>query len=218
MPKTSQKVSQERNQSISGNHRRASPVQQRSEATVERILTSSMEVLQSQGIEGFNTNAVANHAGVNVGTLYHYFTDKNALLTELFIRFETQRVDYLRNRLTHFDETTDLREWVQETLRSLLDLRITTPGGTVLRNAIRVIPSLYDLGVEQDEKSANALSSALRSRYPNVSAKRTDVIARTIIDAGVASLDRVGLGSGKPKTVLHELTEMIVAYLQTLEN
>ena len=218
MPKTNQKASPERNKPTSNSHRRASPAQQRSEATVERILQASMEVLQSQGIEGFNTNAVANHAEVNVGTLYHYFTDKNAPLTELFIRFETQRVDYLRNRLAHFDETTDLREWVQETLRSLLDLRITTPGGTVLRNAVRVIPSLYDLGTEQDEKSVADLSSALRTRYPNVPSRRTDAIARTIIDAGVASLDRVGVGLGQPKTVLHELTEMIVAYLQTLEN
>ena len=39
----------------------------------------------------------------------------------------------------------------------------------------------------------------------------------TNIDAGVASLDRVGLGLGQPDTVLHELTEMIVAYLQPLE-
>ena len=177
-----------------------------------------MEVLQSQGIEGFNTNAVANHAEVNVGTLYHYFTDKNALLTELFIRFETERVDYLQNRLALFDKTVDLPQWVHETLRILLDLRITTPGGTVLRNAVRVIPSLYDLGVEQDEKSADALAAALRERYPHVSTTRTDAIARLIIDAGVASLDRVGLGLGQPDIVLHELTEMIVAYLHTLEN
>ena len=218
MPKTNQKVSPERSRPTPHRHRRASPVQQRSEATVERILRASMELLHSQGIEGFTTNAVAHHAEVNVGTLYHYFSDKNSLLTELFIRFETERVDYLRNRLAHFDETTDLREWVHETLKSLLDLRITTLGGTVLRNAVRAIPSLYDLGTEQDEKSVADLSSALRTRYPNVPSKRTDAIARTIIDAGVASLDRVGVGLGQPKSVLHELTEMIVAYLQTLEN
>ncbi len=218
MPKTNRKPPSERKKSTSSSHRRATPVQQRSEATVQRILQASMEVLQSQGIEGFNTNAVAQHAEVNVGTLYHYFTDKNALLTELFIRFEAERVNYLQNRLIHFDETTNLRDWVHETLQMLLDLRITTPGGTVLRNAVRVIPSLYDLGVEQDQKSADALSSALRVRYPNVAPARTDTIARTIIDAGVASLDRVGLGLGRPDIVLHELTEMIVAYLQTLEN
>lgn len=218
MPKTGQKSTDTPSTSSSGSHRRATPVQQRSEATVQRILMASMEVLQSQGIEGFNTNAVANHAEVNVGTLYHYFKDKNALLTELFIRFESERVDYLRNRLALFDTTVDLRHWVHETLRILLDLRITTPGGTVLRNAVRVIPSLYDLGVEQDEKSADALAAALHERYPHVSTTRTDAIARLIIDSGVASLDRIGLGLGQPDIVLHELTEMIVAYLDTLEN
>lgn len=218
MPRTGQKSTDESRTSPSGSHRRATPVQQRSEATVQRILKASMDVLQSQGIEGFNTNAVANQAEVNVGTLYHYFTDKNALLTELFIRFETDRVNYLQNRLSLFDKTIDLHKWVHETLRILLDLRLTTPGGTVLRNAVRVIPSLYDLGVEQDEKSADALATALQERYPQVSATRSDAIARLIIDAGVASLDRIGLGLGQPDIVLHELTEMIVAYLHTLEN
>ncbi len=177
-----------------------------------------MRVLQTHGVEGFNTNAVAHHAEVNVGTVYHYFRDKNALLTELFLQSETERVAYLTNRLAHFDSATDLREWVHETLRELLRLRISTPGGTVLRNAVRVIPSLHDLGTEQDKRSADALADALRLRYPAVSRQRTDVIAQTIIDAGVASLDRVGLGLGDPPTVIHELTEMIVAYLRSLEN
>ena len=176
-----------------------------------------MEVLQVHGVEGFNTNAVAQHAEVNVGTVYHYFKDKNALLTELFLRSETERVEYLRSRLSRFDSATDVREWVQETIEELLRLRISTPGGTVLRNAVRVIPSLHDLGTEQDRRSAEALAVALRARYPALSRARADTIAQTIIDAGVASLDRVGLGLGKPSTVIHELTEMIVAYLRSLE-
>jgi AcrR family transcriptional regulator len=176
-----------------------------------------MEVLQTQGIEGFNTNAVAQQADVNVGTLYHYFKDKNAILTELFICFESERVEYLRDRLTHFDQTTELHNWVHETLKMLLELRIATPGGRVLRNAVRVIPSLYDLGIEQDAKSAAALAAALRERYPKVPTARTSVVARIIIDAGVASLDRVGLRLGHPEDVINELTEMIVAYLETLE-
>lgn len=218
MPKKNQTPDSAQKAAPASSHRRATPVQQRSEATVQRILIASMEVLQSEGLEGFNTNAVAQHAEVNVGTVYHYFTDKNSLLTELFIRFETERVDYLRNRLVLFNNTTDLREWVHETLRMLLGLRLTTPGGTVLRNAVRTIPSLYDLGVEQDEASAKALASAIHTRYPKVPSARTYRIARTIIDAGVSSFDQVGLGLVKADDVLHELTEMIVAYLRTLEN
>jgi len=218
MPKPSQARVSKKKAIAPTSHRRATPVQQRSEVTVQRILEASMEVLEKHGIEGFNTNAVAQHASVNVGTVYHYFADKNALLTELFIRFETERVDYLRNRLAGYDQSTDLREWVHHTLKSLLELRITTPGGTVLRNAIRVIPSLFELGIEQDEKSAEALSAALREWYPHVPSSRTSVISQLIIDAGVATLDRVGLGLGSSQVVLHELTEMIVAYLETLED
>lgn len=198
-------------------HRRATPVQQRSEATVERILDAAMHVLQFDGIDGFNTNTVSAQANVNVGTVYHYFKDKNALITELFLRVESERVRFLATRLDSFVDTSDVTQWVEETLKTLLRLRLNTPGATVLRNAVRVIPSLHELSIDQDEQSASALAVALRARYPHVSRSRTEAIARIIIDAGVASLDRVGLGLGRPTAVINELTAMIVAYLNSLE-
>ena len=73
--------------------RRAMPVQQRSAVTVEAILSASAELLVREGLPGFNTNAVAKVAGINVATLYHYFPNKNAILRELFDRDEKERTD-----------------------------------------------------------------------------------------------------------------------------
>ncbi len=50
--------------------RRAMPVQQRSAVTVEAILSGSAGLLVREGLPGFNTNAVAKAAGINVATLY----------------------------------------------------------------------------------------------------------------------------------------------------
>lgn len=195
---------------------RATPVQRRSEETFARILDAGMQLLEETGLAGFNTNAVAQAAGINIGTLYHYFADKNALLTAMFARSERERTDVLTARLASLDGVDNLGEWVHETVAVLLKMRAKTPGATVLRNAVRVVPELYELGHEQDERSALALAAALRVRYPNVTKARAEAVARMVIDAGVAALDRVGAGNGNARTVQHELTEMITAYISTL--
>ena len=63
----------------SGNQRR-SPRQARSRATWEAIVEAAAQILERDGAAAFNTNAVAERAGVSIGTLYQYFPDKQAVL------------------------------------------------------------------------------------------------------------------------------------------
>jgi AcrR family transcriptional regulator len=59
---------------------RRTPRQARARMTVDSILEAAAQVLERAGPGGFNTNAVAERAGVSVGTLYQYFADKDAIL------------------------------------------------------------------------------------------------------------------------------------------
>jgi AcrR family transcriptional regulator len=47
---------------------------------VSAILEAAAQILEKGGLPAFNTNAVAERAGVSVGTLYQYFANKQALL------------------------------------------------------------------------------------------------------------------------------------------
>ena len=49
------------------------PRQRRSARRVHAILDAAMEVLLASGSSGFNTNRVAEQAGVSVGSIYQYF-------------------------------------------------------------------------------------------------------------------------------------------------
>jgi AcrR family transcriptional regulator len=62
---------------------RRTPRQRRSRATVELVLEAAAQLLEKVGEGGFNTNAVAERAGVSIGTLYRYFPDKQAILRAL---------------------------------------------------------------------------------------------------------------------------------------
>src|SRR5271168_5411173 len=62
--------------------------QARSKETVNVILEASARILEADGLRGFNTNAVADKAGVSVGSLYQYFPNKDAILLALIKSFE----------------------------------------------------------------------------------------------------------------------------------
>ncbi|HEX6243300.1 MAG TPA: TetR/AcrR family transcriptional regulator [Polyangiales bacterium] len=72
--------------SKSRGYARKRPVQQRSRDTVDTILTAAARVLEQRGYAGFNTNRVAERAGVSIGSVYQYFPDKDALLAALGIQ------------------------------------------------------------------------------------------------------------------------------------
>jgi AcrR family transcriptional regulator len=63
--------------------KRRIPRQARAEETVAAILEGSAQVLEAGGLAAFTTNAVAERAGVSIGTLYQYFADKQSILRAL---------------------------------------------------------------------------------------------------------------------------------------
>lgn len=65
---------------------RKRPVQRRSAATVDAILEAAARILESAGLAGYTTNAIAARAGVSVGSLYQYFPNRDALTAALIDR------------------------------------------------------------------------------------------------------------------------------------
>ena len=65
---------------------RKAPRQLRSQETVKVIVEAAARVLEAGGLDAFSTNAVAERAGVSIGSLYQYFPQKNALVGVLIAR------------------------------------------------------------------------------------------------------------------------------------
>ena len=68
---------------------RKKPGQTRSAATVAAVLEAAARILETEGLEGYTTNAVARRAGVSIGSLYQYFPSKDAITKALIIRETT---------------------------------------------------------------------------------------------------------------------------------
>ena len=65
---------------------RKAPRQSRSANTVNVILDATARILVERGYAATSTNAVAERAGVSVGSLYQYFPNKDALIAALHAR------------------------------------------------------------------------------------------------------------------------------------
>ncbi len=74
---------------------RKAPRQRRSTAMVALILQAAARVLERESLSGFNTNRVAEVAGISVGSLYQYFPNKDALVAALIARDQEVRAEAL---------------------------------------------------------------------------------------------------------------------------
>ncbi|MDF2823786.1 MAG: transcriptional regulator [Mycobacterium sp.] len=97
---------------------RNSPRQQRSRETFERVLDVAAKTFEELGYTGTTTNKVAGAAGISIGTLYHYFPDKDALLYALAERHlayasESMMAVFARLRDEQPDLETSLRAGIE---------------------------------------------------------------------------------------------------------
>lgn len=74
------------------------PRQQRSREMVERLLDATAATLAERGLDNTTTNHIAEQAGVSIGSLYQYFSDKQALVEALLERMGRQAGEDFRRR------------------------------------------------------------------------------------------------------------------------
>ena len=101
---------------------RNSPRQQRSRETYERVLDVAAKTFEELGYAGTTTNKVAGAAGISIGTFYHYFPDKDALLYALAERHlahasESMMAVFARLRDDEPDLETSLRAGIEVHVR-----------------------------------------------------------------------------------------------------
>lgn len=100
------------------NIKKKGPLQQRSKDTFEVILSAATRILGSDGPEAFNTNLIAQVAGVSIGSLYQYFKNKDSIMVELFLRILDSS---LEKSLMILNEEADPRRAIEKLVEESLD-------------------------------------------------------------------------------------------------
>lgn len=157
--------------------RRILPTQARAVETVRKILDTSAQLLIEDGIEKFNTNAVAQASGVNISTLYRYFPDKKAILLELYRERNERVIQYVAARMDAFVTVKSVREWYTDILHHTVTWGQDSPIGPILHQVFQVLPDLRNVEVKFIHKCTGIVLDALTARFPNLSSERLQAIS-----------------------------------------
>ena len=92
------------------------PRQRRAVFTVEALVEAATYILARDGLGGFTANKVAERAGVNIGSFYQYFPNKEALVFHIVRQTWDRQLARLRPILTRpgADHAAKLRDFMRE--------------------------------------------------------------------------------------------------------
>ncbi|MBC9715383.1 TetR/AcrR family transcriptional regulator [Streptomyces sp. TRM66268-LWL] len=119
------------------------PVQERSAERLGRILDACAALLDEVGYDGLTTRAVADRAGVPIGSVYRFFGNKRALADALALRNLDLYVERTATRMETL-EAPDWRAAVDAALDEYLAMKRSVPGF-----------ALVDFGVPSGGADAN---------------------------------------------------------------
>ncbi len=199
-------------------NKRRIPRQARAAETVAAIVEAAAQILESGGVAAFTTNAVAERAGVSIGTLYQYFGDKNALLLAL-ARQEMAAALAEIHRALQGEADPSLEGRIRAMVRAMIH---AFRGRQRARKAVVQAILAQGLGIELMAPVASfiaaagaAVGSSPGSMLPALSREQLFILSRSALGAIRAAVleEQPFLRS---RGFEDELVRMIVAYLSAI--
>ncbi len=195
--------------------RRRTPLQARGQATVETILEVTARLVDEVGHEAVNTNLIASTAGINVATLYQYFSNKQAILLALFERQTAVRVKVLEQNFTNIGIDLPWREMIYRSIDAMADMRMEQPGSVGIRLAVLATPELVGFAQRANKSASEALARSL-VRMCGIPLERAQLVSAVCTEFGIALMDLwIQRDPRHDRSVLEEMKRVYVAYLAT---
>jgi len=133
------------------------PVQQRAHRQRDKILKATSELLETVGVDELTTIRVAEAVGISVGTLYHYFPNKHAILHSLAENWIETVLDGLVDISQKDLSNVAIKDFVVLITGIFEDLFIKHRPLLPLINAINTLPELNSLKVDFNQELIKAL-------------------------------------------------------------
>lgn len=195
--------------------KRRKPHQARAEETVRAILEAAIQILEAGGLAAFTTNAVAERAGVSIGTLYQYFADKNALLRALAEREVQATLANVAKALSN-EAAPTLEGQLRAVVRAMID---AFRGRQRARRAVAQAVMAQGFSVELLAPVAaflNARGNPDAATYPGLTREQLFVLSRGLMGA-IRSAVLEEQPFFRSQSFEDELVRMMLAYLRAIK-
>lgn len=191
---------------------RSLPAQSRSRATVDLVLDTAADLLDEVGLEGFNTNLLADRAGVSVRAIYRYFPNKLAVLVALAERMRGWERDWIGDLAPRAGEPW--RATLERAIDGYFQAASAQRGVASLRAAMLAIPELRAVEAAASADYQAELAQGLAMLGVVAPPERLAAVSQVVVESASRLLD-VALASPPDRAVplLEELKRMIANLL-----
>jgi AcrR family transcriptional regulator len=195
---------------------RKSPQQERSQVTVDAIMTAAAQVLVRDGYGRANTGLIAQAAGVSIGSVYQYFPNKDAIFSEL-LRRELDAIVMRTAAALSAAIDGSLAERVRAAVGAILASKAENPDlHRVLKTELGRLDGarlLKALNRRSLELTADVLA-AHRTEIHFAEPARAAFLVVNAIEGVVQAIVAESPGSLGDPAVADELTAMVLAFLR----
>lgn len=164
------------------------PQQQRSREKVARILQATAALLETTTYDELGTKLIAARAGVSVGVLYRYFTDKEAIVASLVSEWLQSDVRMI-GKIAAGPLPERSRELVEDLLAAYAERFRKEPGYRRIWYQGPRLAALEAVGRETDQEIARHLHDALVRGYSIPDTEQSRRRARLAVEVGAKLLD-----------------------------
>ncbi|MEU9441584.1 TetR/AcrR family transcriptional regulator [Streptomyces sp. NPDC048304] len=190
---------------------RRAPVQRRSAERLTRILDACAELLDEVGYDDLSTRAVAQRAGVPIGSVYRFFGNKRQMADALAQRNLERYSERVTERLKKADQG-DWRAAMDAVLDEYLAMKRTAPGFSLVDFGNQI-----PVGARHTEPNTRvadrltALLSGYLGRTPDDHLRRVFLVAVESADTLVQLAFRTDPDGDE--AIITETRELLRAYL-----
>ena len=190
------------------------PKQQRSKAMVAALTIAGARILAREGWAGFTTNAVAERAGVSIGSFYEFFRDTQALVDAIADAHVAQGERLLEHAVGLVARPPALSELVEVLVEGAIALHADDPDlHSVLSSQVPLSPRIHKRVARLRSELADLVSHALQGQVA-----RPRLVAQLLVDVTDAIVHRWWVEddgrTGDPRVLASELKTMLGAYLK----
>jgi len=196
---------------------RKRPVQGRSKETCEAILGAAARILEERGLEAANTNAIAELAGVSVGSLYQYFPGKEAIFAELIRREESGMVERLE-ALVAGTAGCALEERLRLLVRAGVEQQLARPRLARLLDSVEATLPEDEALRAVERRILDLIRRVLRDHPGEVRRRSSRTTARDMLAMVKGMVDAAGFaGETRPGSLEKRVFLAVLGYLRQPE-
>lgn len=197
---------------------RRAPRQSRSQERISAILDAAIALFVEVGYEATTTNAIAARAGANIGSLYHFFPNKEAILAALAARFMGAYGEKYDGLFSVEElQTLSTQRIVERLIDNAAAFEHSHDGFMELLYGSQAPDSLRAVSEQIHQSMVSRVEGMLALRFAAIEPKTRQRMAELMVGATKVGLAQAKRDPENSAESLNEVKAMLSAYLNTFE-